>query len=94
MIVRSSSLLEDNFGTSFAGKYESIFVPAENLVRLTQAIAEVFASTLNPGALLYRRSKGLLDYDERMAILIQEVRGERYGRSTCRTPPGWPSAAT
>ncbi len=85
VIVRSSSLLEDNFGTSFAGKYESIFVPcqgtpAENLVSLTQAIAEVFASTLNPAALLYRRSKGLLDYDERMAILIQEVRGERYGK--------------
>ena len=25
LIVRSSSLLEDNFGTAFAGKYESIF---------------------------------------------------------------------
>jgi hypothetical protein len=27
LIVRSSSLLEDSFGTSFAGKYESIFLP-------------------------------------------------------------------
>jgi len=27
IIVRSSSLLEDNFGTSFAGKYESHFLP-------------------------------------------------------------------
>ncbi|HEY4722205.1 MAG TPA: PEP/pyruvate-binding domain-containing protein, partial [Anaerolineae bacterium] len=27
LIVRSSSLLEDNFGTSFAGKYESYFCP-------------------------------------------------------------------
>ena len=27
LIVRSSSLLEDNFGTSFAGKYESVFCP-------------------------------------------------------------------
>ena len=27
LIVRSSSLLEDNFGTSFAGKYDSIFCP-------------------------------------------------------------------
>ncbi len=27
LIVRSSSLLEDNFGTSFAGKYDSIFLP-------------------------------------------------------------------
>lgn len=85
IIVRSSSLLEDNFGTSFAGKYESIFLPnqasnAENIRALTRAIAEIYASTLNPNALLYRRSKGLLDYDERMAILIQVVQGESYGR--------------
>lgn len=85
LIVRSSSLLEDNFGTSFAGKYESIFLPnqrshAENLQALTRAIARVYASTLNPNALLYRRSRGLQDYDERMAILIQVVQGERFGR--------------
>ncbi len=85
VIVRSSSLLEDNFGTSFAGKYDSIFVPcqgtpAQNLHDLSHAIAAVFVSTMNPAALLYRRSKGLLDYDERMAILIQEVQGERLGK--------------
>ena len=85
LIVRSSSLLEDNFGTSFAGKYESVFcpnqsTPEENLQDLTKAIARVFASALNPEALLYRRSKGLQDYDERMAILIQVVQGQRYGR--------------
>lgn len=84
LIVRSSSLLEDNFGTSFAGKYESIFLPnqgnlEENLHALSQAIARVYASTLNPNALLYRRAKGLQDYDERMAILIQTVVGERLG---------------
>jgi len=84
LIVRSSSLLEDNFGTSFAGKYESIFCPnqgslAENLKALTRAIAQIYASTLNPNALLYRRSKGLLDYDERMALLIQLVEGDQYG---------------
>jgi len=85
LIVRSSSLLEDNFGTSFAGKYESIFVPNQsspkkNLKALTRAIALVYASTLNPDALLYRRSKGLQDYDERMGILIQVVQGEQFGR--------------
>ncbi len=84
LIVRSSSLLEDNFGTSFAGKYESVFLPnqgslQENLRALTQAISRVYASTLNPNALLYRRSKGLQDYDERMAILIQTVVGEQLG---------------
>jgi hypothetical protein len=85
VIVRSSSLLEDNFGTSFAGKYESIFLPnqgspAENLDALTSAIARIYASTLKPDTLLYRRSKGLQDYDERMAVLIQAVQGERCGR--------------
>jgi hypothetical protein len=85
MIVRSSSLLEDNLGTSFAGKYESHFCPNQgspeaNLRDLTRAIKRTYASILNPNALLYRRAKGLQDYDERMAILIQVVQGEQYGR--------------
>ncbi len=85
LIVRSSSLLEDNFGTSFAGKYESHFCPnqgslEENLRDLTQAIIRIYGSILNPDALLYRRAKGLQDYDERMAVLIQVVQGERFGR--------------
>jgi hypothetical protein len=85
LIVRSSSLLEDNFGTSFAGKYESLFCPnqgseAENLRDLTRAIQRIYASVFNADALTYRRSKGLQDYDERMAILIQVVEGERFGR--------------
>jgi len=84
IIVRSSSLLEDNFGTSFAGKYESFFCPnqgnfGQNLHNFTQAIKSIYASSLNPDALLYRREKGLQDYDERMAILIQVVEGERFG---------------
>lgn len=84
LIVRSSSLLEDNFGFSFAGKYESIFCPnqgtlEENLQALTRAIARVYASVLNPDALLYRHQMGLVDFDERMAILIQRVQGQRYG---------------
>ncbi len=85
LIVRSSSLLEDNFGTSFAGKYDSFFCPNQgtpkaNLAALTEAIARVYASCLNPNALLYRHYKGLVDYDERIAVLIQFVQGERFGR--------------
>jgi len=83
LIVRSSSLLEDNFGTSFAGKYVSFFcpnqgTPKENLRDLTLAIRQVYASVYSPDALMYRRRMGLLDYDERMAILLQEVQGQRY----------------
>ncbi len=85
IIVRSSSLLEDNFGFSFAGKYESHFcpnqgTPEENLDALLMAIKRIYASSLNPDAILYRQKNGLIDYDERMAILLQKVSGERYGR--------------
>ncbi|MFH1524793.1 MAG: PEP/pyruvate-binding domain-containing protein, partial [Chloroflexota bacterium] len=83
MIVRSSSLLEDNFGTSFAGKYSSFFCPnqgspKENLRELTLAIRRTYASVYSPDAIMYRRHMGLLDYDERMAILLQEVQGQRH----------------
>jgi len=85
LIVRSSSLLEDNFGTSFAGKYESIFLPNQgshdqNYSALTHAITTIYASVLNPDALLYRHLKELADYDERIGILIQFVEGERSGK--------------
>ncbi|HLF25494.1 MAG TPA: PEP/pyruvate-binding domain-containing protein [Anaerolineae bacterium] len=85
LIVRSSSLLEDSFGRSFAGKYDSFFLPnqgapEENLRALSNAIKEVYASVIRPEALIYREQVGLTDYDERMAILIQRVEGRRYGR--------------
>ncbi len=85
LIVRSSSLLEDRFGAAFAGKYRSIFVPnqgalEERLAALLGAIAEVYASTLHPDPISYRRKHDLLDYPENMAVLIQKVVGRRCGR--------------
>ncbi len=84
LIVRSSSLLEDNFELSFAGMYESIFLPNqgtpdENFAALLQGIARVYASVYNPDVLLYRKQRGFLDFDERMAVLIQAVQGGVYG---------------
>ncbi|HET9433124.1 MAG TPA: PEP/pyruvate-binding domain-containing protein, partial [Chitinophagaceae bacterium] len=84
IIVRSSSLLEDNFGSAFAGKYDSFFLPnqgtlEENLAALVKAVAQIYASVLSPDALFYRQIQELDDYDERMAILIQKVQGERHG---------------
>lgn len=84
LIVRSSSLLEDSYGTSFAGKYESYFCanqgdPDENLADLLDAIRKIYASVYNPDVLLYRRKVGLIDYDERMAVLIQETQGRTLG---------------
>ncbi len=85
LAVRSSSLLEDQKGASFAGKYESVFVantgsPQERLEALLAAITTVYASTFNPNALAYRRKHGFLDDREEMAIVIQEVVGQSFGR--------------
>jgi hypothetical protein len=85
IIARSSSLLEDNFGYSFAGKYQSYFCPNQgdeetNLQNLLDAIRRIYASSLNPDAILYRKQHGLIDYDERMAILLQALHGEQHGR--------------
>jgi hypothetical protein len=85
IIVRSSSLLEDNFGFSFAGKYDSYFCPNQgslddNLQELLNAIRRIYASTLSPDAIFYRNKNHLIDYDERMAILLQLVLGNEIGR--------------
>lgn len=84
LIVRSSSLLEDRFGTAFSGKYASLFVAnqgtlEQRLNALLGAIAEVYASALGPDPLLYRRQRDLIDYVEDMAVLIQKVVGKRFG---------------
>jgi hypothetical protein len=85
LIVRSSSLLEDNFDSSFAGKYDSFFLPnqgtpEQNLAALAGAITKVYASVIRPEVLIYRERMGLTDYDERMAVLIQKVEGQQVGR--------------
>jgi len=84
IIVRSSSLLEDNFGNAFAGKYDSVFcvnqgTPEERYRAFEQAIRTVYASTMNEDALMYRKNRGLADRDEQMAILVQRVSGDHYG---------------
>lgn len=84
IIVRSSSLQEDNFGNAFAGKYESVFcvnqgTPQERLHAFEDAVRRVYASTMNPDALQYRKQRGLAFKDEQMAILVQRVSGDYYG---------------
>lgn len=84
IIVRSSSLLEDNFGNAFAGKYESVFcvnqgTPQERYEAFEQAVRTVYASTMNEDALNYRMNRGLAQKDEQMAILVQRVSGDRHG---------------
>jgi len=83
IIVRSSSLLEDNYGNAFSGKYESIYctnqgTPRERLEAFLTAVRRVYASTMSREALSYRRTRGLLDHDEQMALLVQRVSGTMY----------------
>jgi len=84
IIVRSSSLLEDNYGNAFAGKYESVFCanqgsPEDRFEAFEQAVRIVYASSMSENALAYRQSRGLTEKDEQMAILVQRVSGDHYG---------------
>ncbi len=85
IIVRSSSLQEDNFGNAFAGKYDSVFCVNQGTLEeryeaFENAVKQVYASTMNDDALDYRMNRGLWDKDEQMALLIQRVSGDYYGR--------------
>jgi len=83
IIVRSSSILEDNFGNAFAGKYESIFcanqgTKKQRLQNFIHAVRRIYASTVSKEALTYRKARGVLDKDEQMALLVQRVSGNCY----------------
>jgi hypothetical protein len=85
IIVRSSSLLEDDFGNSFAGKYESVFCANQGsrekrLDDFLAAVRAIYASTMSERALRYRAQRRLLDRDEQMALLVMRVSGEMHGR--------------
>ena len=85
IIVRSSSVMEDAFGNSFAGKYDSVFCanqgsPDKRMENFLSAVRTVYSSIMGEDALKYRASRGLLDQDEQMALLVQRVSGASYGR--------------
>jgi hypothetical protein len=84
IIVRSSSLLEDNYGNAFAGKYESVFCANQGphqkrLEDFVAAVKTIYASTMSEKALRYRAQRGLLERDEQMPLLVQRVSGTRHG---------------
>jgi hypothetical protein len=85
-IVRSSSLLEDNFGNAFAGKYESVFCAnrgprTQRLDDLLAAIRTVYASAMSEKALRYRAQRDMLQKDEQMALLVMRVSGSLHGHN-------------
>ena len=84
LIIRSSSLLEDQIDTSFSGKYKSLFITnigtrAERIKQLVEGILEVYASIFSPDSIQYRIKNNLLDCNEQMGIMIQEVVGHKVG---------------
>jgi len=83
LVVRSSSIMEDNPDHSFAGIYLSNFLanrgPLEKrLDDLVYAIKRVFASTFHVNARAYRKRHGLDWRKEKMAVLIQNMIGSQY----------------
>ena len=84
LIIRSSSVLEDQVGAAFSGKYKSLFLgnqgsKNERLQAVMDAITEIYASMYSPDSIQYRAERGMLDFHEEMGILIQEVVGTRIG---------------
>jgi len=83
-IVRSSSLLEDTYGNAFAGKYDSVFCAnrgtrKQRMEALLDCVRKVYASAMSEKALRYRVSRGLLEQDEQMALLVMRVSGSQHG---------------
>jgi len=84
LVLRSSSFLEDSFGYAFSGKYDSLFIanqgdPQTRLNDFMWGLKRVLMSTFSPAAILYRRDRKLIDFDERMSVLVQKVIGRRFG---------------
>ncbi len=85
LAIRSSSLLEDKLGRPFAGVYATKMIPnnqfdADTRFRkLVEAIKCVYASTFFREAREYIKTTGHDPRDEKMAVIIQEVVGQRRG---------------
>lgn len=84
LAVRSSGMLEDSIMQPFAGIFETYLIPnahperSVRLQRLMTAIKLVYASVFSPTALAYIKAINLKIEDEKMAVIIQEVVGEKF----------------
>lgn len=85
LAIRSSSLLEDALERPFAGVYATKMIPNNQpdsdtrFRRLVEAIKFVYASTYFREARDYIRTTGAKPAEEKMALIIQEVVGQRRG---------------
>lgn len=85
LAVRSSGILEDSRVLPFAGIYKTYVVPnshSDRQVRfkeLCDAVKLVYASVFYMAPLKYAKNADIRIEEEKMAVLIQELVGERYG---------------
>lgn len=82
--VRSSSKLEDSYYQPFAGVYSTYMIPNtanedQELRMLSKAVKSVYASVYFAASRGYIVSTGNVPSEEKMAIVLQEVCGEREG---------------
>ena len=82
--VRSSSLLEDSHYQPFAGIYSTYMIPYlddkyEMLRMLACAIKGVYASVYYKDSKAYMTATSNVIDQEKMAVILQEVVGRRYG---------------
>uniref|UniRef100_A0A832I404 Histidine kinase n=1 Tax=Eiseniibacteriota bacterium TaxID=2212470 RepID=A0A832I404_UNCEI len=85
LAVRSSSLLEDSQYQPFTGVYETFMLPndrpslADRLDELMDAVKRVYASTFSRSAKRYLRATPYRLEEEKMAVVLQCVLGNRHG---------------
>ena len=85
LAVRSSSILEDSRILPFAGIYKTYVVPNSHedteirLKQLSDAVKLVYASVFYASPIQYAKNADIRIEEEKMAVLIQELVGERYG---------------
>jgi CheY-like chemotaxis protein len=85
LAVRSSSLLEDSQYQPFTGVYETFMLTnrdadiSTRLDRLMEAIKRVYASTFSQHAKGYVRATPYRLEEEKMAVILQQVVGNRHG---------------
>ena len=85
LAIRSSSLLEDSHYQPFAGIYSTYMIPYSDdkyvrLAMLSNAIKAVYASVYYQGSKDYMTATSNVIDQEKMAVILQEVVGQSYGK--------------
>ena len=85
LAIRSSSLLEDAQFRAYAGLYQTYMLPNDDpdlekrLQQLVNAIKLVYASTYFEGPKSFSKRVGQRTEEEKMAVIVQQLVGERHG---------------